>query len=82
LVLLDQSLKDDDISLAQPKRDSLRFAFHGRPRSQLIIEHTTGIRIMAAKLRKVEPMAIGNPKLASGRSIHFLEKWSAIWKLS
>jgi hypothetical protein len=34
---------------------------------------------MAAKLRKVEPVAIGNPKLDSGGSIHFLEKWSAIW---
>jgi hypothetical protein len=26
---------------------------------------------MAPKLRKVEPVAIGNPKLASGGSIHF-----------
>jgi hypothetical protein len=29
---------------------------------------------MAAKLRKVEPMAIGNPKLASGGSITFSGK--------
>jgi hypothetical protein len=28
---------------------------------------------MAPKLRKVEPVAIGNPKLASGGSIHSLE---------
>jgi hypothetical protein len=28
LVLLDQRLEDSDISLAQPKRDSLRIAFH------------------------------------------------------
>jgi hypothetical protein len=31
---------------------------------------------MAPKLRKVEPVAIGNPRLASGGSINFLEKWS------
>jgi hypothetical protein len=29
---------------------------------------------MAPKLRKVEPVAIGNPKLASGGSIHSLDK--------
>jgi hypothetical protein len=74
LVLLDQRLKDNDISLAQPKRDSLRIAFHGRPRSQLIIEHATGIRIIDPKLRKVEPVAIGNPKLASGGSTTFSGK--------
>jgi hypothetical protein len=82
LVLLDQRLKDNDISLAQPKRDSLRVAFHERPRSQLIIEHTTGIRTMDPKLRKLERVDIGNPELASGGSIHFLDKRSAIWKLA
>ena len=41
--------QDCDISLAQPKRDSLRIAFHVRPRSQLIIEHTTGIRATEPK---------------------------------
>lgn len=74
LVLLDQRLEDSGISLVQPKRDSLRIAFHGRPRSQLIIEHTTGIRNMDPKLRKLKPVPLGNRKLASGASITFSGK--------
>jgi hypothetical protein len=45
----------------------LRIAFHERPQSQLIVEHTTRIRSMTSKLRRVEPIVL---KLAVGSALN------------
>src|ERR1700761_7997269 len=85
LVLLDQRLQNSDISLAQPKRYSCRIAFHERPRSQLITEHTLGIRNRNPKLRRTEPVATENseqapPSNEAARTFHGISTdivWSA-----
>jgi hypothetical protein len=78
LVSFDKRLKDDVISLAQPKRDLLRIALHERPRSQLVIEHTWCIRNTVAELRKGRKS--GNRELEARflpDKQYFLEGWSA-----
>jgi hypothetical protein len=77
-----EPLEDSDISLAQPKRDSLRIAFPGRPRSQPDNRTYKGYKNHGPEITKSRTGGDWNPKPASAGSTTFFSKnggQSGVW---